>query len=266
MLIDNDLAAYFNHYSTGGLVGSQGVKSLPIVGFAIPLVSLLAYCKTKGRMSFDFHVLGQAQPLDIIAMRLIEEHIRVVHGIQVHFTHDGTSPILDASYRQMFFMDSESLTIRHANMDSDNAHFYYDDGRSAIDALYAIINYDLSPYDLGPFDVKKHPYLKADGVLTPLGYALGVINATYNRTKMWHWAGGIARDCYPIYNAGETQRFKTRFAEIIGDVICPQSHDNRIAAETNRIAATLDFITRLDPDYADSLVCSRLVNEEHPEL
>jgi len=266
LLIENNLAAHFSHFSTGGLVDSQGVAKLPIYGFAIPLVPLLVHCKTRGKASFDFHVLGQSQPLDIIAMRFVEEHIKTVHGVDVHFTHDALSPINEASYRDMVLMDSKALTMRKAGLKSDNAGFYFDDGRSAIDALYDIINYDLAPYGLGPFDVDKHPYMKADGVLTPLGYALGIINATYNRTKMWHWAGGIVRDCYPIYSAGETQRFKTRFAEVIGDVICPQSHDNRIASETNKIAATLDFITRLDPDYADSLVCSRLVNEEHPEL
>jgi hypothetical protein len=266
VLFDNGLAARFTHYATGGLVGSPGVKRLPVIGFTIPLVPLLVLSKTLGRSSFDFHVLGQAQPMAIVTMRLVEEHIRAVHGIDVHFTHDATSPIMESCARLMMFVDSQTLTIKTAKLDSDNAHLYFDDGRSAVDALYDIINNDLGPYGIGPFDPKRHLYQAPDGTLTTLGYMLGYVNEIYNRSKLWRWAGGIARDCYPIYAAGDKVRFASRLAEVAGDVICPQRHDNQVAGDAATLVATLDFITRLDPDYADSLVCSRLINEEHPDL
>ncbi len=77
ILVKDGLAAKFTHYATGGLVGSQGVMSMPVVGFTVPLIPILAISKALGRRVFDFHVLGQAQPMAIIAMRLMEEHSRL---------------------------------------------------------------------------------------------------------------------------------------------------------------------------------------------
>ncbi len=267
ILFKDGLAERFTHYATGGLVKSQGVKKLPIVAFVIPLVALLALSKKLGRTSFDFHVLGQAQPAAIIAMRLIEEHIRAAHGIDVHFTHDAISPIMEVCKRSLMLVDSRTLTIRTADVSSDNALYYFDDGRSAVDALYDLVNQDLAPYGIGPFNPKLHPYQKHEnGDLAPYGYVLGIINQVYNRTKLWRWAGGIARACYPIYQAGDKGHFISKLAEVTGDVICPQRHDNQVAGDAVKLAASLDFITQLDPDYADSLVCSRLIGEEHPNL
>lgn len=267
ILFNGSLAERFTHYATGGLVKSQGIKKLPVIGFAIPLVPLIALSKRLGRASFDFHVLGQSQPAPIIAMRLIEEHVLAAHGVHVHFTHDAISPLTEAWDRSLTLVDTQTLTLRPADLDSDNALFYFTDGKSAVDALYDLVNHDLGAYGIGPFDPKRYPYqTRVNGDLTPLGYVLGIINQTYNRTKVWRWAGGIAKACYPYYQAGDKNAFKSKFAEITGDVICPQRHENQVALDAKKMVASLDFLTQLDSDYADSLVCSRLIGEEHPDL
>jgi hypothetical protein len=268
IVFEDGLAAKFSHFSTGGLANSSGVKKLPVIPFSIPLVPVAAYMKAQGRTQFDFHVLGQARPVDIISMSLIEEHVRAVHGVNVHFTHDATTPIKEAAFGQkMMLVDERTLTVRSATLDRDSSHLYFDDGRSAVDAFYDLINYDLAPYGIGPFDSENHLFrTEAGGDLSVLAYTLMTLNGIYNRTKLWRWASGITRACYPIYQSGDKAQFEARLVDIVGNVIHWERRSSAVRQYAKALAATLDLLTGLDVDYADSLVCTRLIAEEHPLL
>lgn len=267
MLFQEGLAERFTHFATGGLVHSNGFKSLPVVGFTVPLVPLLVFAKEHGRPAFDYHVLGQGQPMHILKMRFIEAHVKRTTGIDVHFTHDALSPLNESFFRGgLTLMDNDKLTVRRVSLTSEDALMYYEDNKSAADALYEVVNTDLEPYNIGPFVQREHRFMNGDGTLTNLGYTLSYINQIYNRSKMWAWSDMIVANIYPVYRAGGKQPFVERFTDVVGSVIQAQSHENTIRADAEELAATFDFITRLDPDYADSLVCHRLINEESPHL
>lgn len=250
----------FSQFATGGLASSPRCRTpLPCIPFAIPLARILIDAKDAPGSSLRFHVLGNSQLQQFLAYSLIEEHVRTVHGIDLHIVCDSTA-LFSGFMRsaRLPLIDVISRTMAPISLCSDSLSLSSPLGGSNAEAFIDAVQRCLVPAGLAPIPPELiYVRGKKGEQLSSIASMYGLLLYLNSILVVEEWSHAAAADLYPIFSAGDDESFIRdagtflRRLAPIGDGIVAQRNATRLAEE---ILGSLRFISNLDIDYGTHIV------------
>ena len=261
-LFEDGLADKFVSFATGGLATSPEMTQVGCLAYALPLVDIIKYVKTRRSLTgFLFHILGDADWKDFLPHMLLEEHIRATHGLDVTITCDSSSIFQAIGKGRYTFVYDEGQVLR-ISLRSDEINGNHLGLGTHAQLLVKHVNSFAGRYGLRPFDIRRDPILEFDGQLTTLAFVYAVFGQLALFKQVEDYCRVIAARTYPIYQSGNIPEFERQVAGGLRKLHDGMTYEG-IPAYATRITKSLQLIERLDLDEVASLV-ARL--PEHKEF
>lgn len=157
LTFDEDLANGYTYFGTGGIVANLADDlRIPIILYAIPLGSIVAYAKNKGMTKFKFHILGGANLIDVFYHKLFEHHVYKQHGIEVEITYDSSALFKALAIARYIHVKTPSGYYEKLDFRSDRIDKRFN-GMLTSDWLYSLFNDVADRYDFKKLTSESDP-------------------------------------------------------------------------------------------------------------
>ena len=262
LMFEDGLADYFENFSTGGLVAfNKSRKTIPVTLYVIPLTHMLIYAKKRGLKKFRWHILGATEFKEILTHKLLEHHIRKVHGIDIEMTFDSSTMFKTLALgRYVYTLDKDEKILRKMTLREDLLHNQWHNQGKIEDVYMGFLNDIARQFGMKELSKEREPIYK-DHVMTRLSYMYGMFHVldVFNTTEKV--ACDIVKEIYPIYESGETALFDAVIEKHMVNLNCGVYSKN-IDSRTVSVYNSLKVLEKLDMEYCDYLVNSYLGQDE----
>jgi len=140
-LWDENLAEGFKNFATGGIVANMATDlTIPVIIYSIPLSEVLKYVISKNMRSFNFHVLGGANYIDVFYHKLFSYHILKVHNIKVNITYDSSAIFKALAIGRFMPVFNQNNNLLKMDLKSNGLHLRFDEQSTKEDKIYHVLN------------------------------------------------------------------------------------------------------------------------------
>lgn len=262
-LWDEDLADGFSNFSVGGIVANNSTDiAIPVIIYALPLSDIVSYCISKGLKSFDFHVLGGANYIDIFYHNLFSYHIKRVHDVDVKITYDSSGIFKGLAVgRFMPVFKSDGLLYK-MDLRSSVLHMKFDREKTIQDVVYDRINHIAAAYGMKEVTPDRHPIYDPERGTFHRGihmYLMMSIMRLYRELEFY--CKDYIRQIYPLYENGQIEEFEDRCAEIASK-LNEGKLTKKIKAKSCSVSRSLDILTNMNRTYNAFLIEKFMANDD----
>ena len=262
-LWEEDLADGIKNFSVGGIVANNSTDiCIPVIIYALPLADIVLYCKQKGLRSFDFHVLGGANYIDIFYHNLFSHHIKKVHDIDVRITYDSSGIFKGLAVGRFMPVFKSDGILYKMDLRSPTLHMKFDMEKSIQDVTYEKINSIASKYGMKEINPVDHPIydIQRDTFNRSVHmYLMMCIMRLYRELEFY--CKNYINDIYPLYENGMIEQFEDACADIASR-LNEGKLTKKIKAKSCSICKSLDILTNLDRQYNAFLIEKFMANDD----
>lgn len=262
-LWDEDLADGFKNFSVGGIVANNSTDiSIPVIIYSIPLSDILSYCIQKGMTSFDFHVLGGANYIDIFYHNLFTYHIKKVHNIDVHITYDSSGIFKGLAVGRFIPVFKSNGILYKMDLRSSVLHMKFDMDKTIEDTVYDRINSIASHYGMLEVNSQNHPiYDDTRDTFDRNIHMYLMMSMMRLYRELEFYCQDYIREIYPLYENGKYEDFEEKCAELASR-LNEGKLTKKIKAKSCSISKSLDILTKMDREYNAHLIEKYMANDD----
>jgi len=254
-LWEENLADGFINFATGGIVANMSTDlTIPIIIYAIPLSEILKYAIEKGMRSFNFHVLGGANFIDVFYHKLFAHHIKMVHNVDVKITYDSSALFKGLAIGRFIPVFRSDGTLFKMDLRSNNLHLRFDGSRTVADMVYVLLNDIADHYGFKRLNAIEHPIYEPS-------------TGTFNRAvhmylicymlRIYRYLELVSEDfiaeVYPLFEQGHQQEFDNHCYKL-AQRFNQGKNTKKQKAKISSIYRSLQILTDLDRDYNRHLI------------
>ena len=262
-LWEENLADGFKNFGTGGLVANmQTDLTIPCIIYTIPLSEILKYALSKKMKSFNFHVLGGANFIDVFYHKLFSYHIKKVHDVDVKITYDSSAIFKGLAIGRFIPAFRENGNLIKMDLRSNNLHLRFDGMDTVQDKTYKLLNEIAEIYNFTKLNPDKHPiYDNERNTFTRsvhmylICYMLGI----YRYLEVL--SENFIEQIYSLYTDGKQDEFDEKcyaFASKMNQGKNTRKQKAKIAS----IYKSLNILSDLDRDYNKHLIHKFMSNDD----
>ena len=254
-LWDEHLADGFKNFATGGIVANMATDmTIPVIIYVIPLSEILKYAISKNMKSFNFHVLGGANFIDVFYHKLFAYHIKKVHNIDVNITYDSSAIFKALAIGRFIPAFKEDGTLHKMDLKSKGLHLRFDGKTTIQDKVYELVNdmcrhygfKELSPETDPIYDTERNTFTRSVH-MNLICYVLRI----YRYLELH--AEAFIEEVYPLYASGKQDEFDEKCYEF-AKKINQGKNTRKQKAKIASIAKSLQILTDMDRDYNRHLI------------
>lgn len=255
------LADGFTNFSVGGVVSGAGSDhTIPLVTYAIPLSDIVKYCKNKGIMKFNFHLLGGASYSEIFYHKLFTYHIKKVHDIDVNITYDSSTLFKGIAVGRCTRYFKSDGNLYPMDLHSTYLHLKYDKAKTVEDCIYESMNDIADRYGMKHLNPVDFPIYQNDTYHRAIHMFLMMHEMRIFRL-MEMYSELAAPELYKLYEQGKFLEFGDECANFIKRF----NHgvlSEKINLKCSNLSRSLDILTKCDQDYNKHLVDKYMCNDD----
>ena len=257
----------FNYHATGGIVANMASDmSIPCIIYILPIVPLLNEAIRFGRNYLNFHILGGANFRDVLFYELFRIVVKEKHGIDLNITYDSSGIFKQIMHARFMNVRDRFGCIHKMNIKSNNIHLKFkDDQPETVEEMIGIVLNRMA----NKWGFKN---ITTDGVYDPERNTFwedvktyAVLYAFDLYSELQEGMREFARQVYPLYEAGERERFTELCAEETR-IVNQGKMTKKQRIKSASIVKSLDVLASLDEDYCHYLVDHHLAKDEFIDL
>lgn len=262
-LWDEDLADGYINFSVGGIVANNSTDiCIPVIIYSIPLADILNYCIQKGLTSFNFHVLGGANYIDVFYHNLFTYHIKKVHNVDVNITYDSSGLFKGLAVGRFIPVFKSNGTLCKMDLRSSVLHMKFDREKTIEDVVYERINDISSHYGMKQLNRDEHPIYDEDrGTFNRNIHMYLMMSMMRLYRELEFYCRNYIQEIYPLYENGQFEDFEEKCAELASK-LNDGKLTKKIKAKSCSISKSLDILTRMDRDYNAFLIQKYMANDD----
>lgn len=266
-LFHENLAEGYDNFATGGIVANMATdQAIPVILYCIPLSEILYYNKKLNKKSFNFHVLGGANHIDVFYHKLFEHHIKQVHDVDVNITYDSSAlfkALAQGRFVPVFKSDGSMIKM---DLHSAYLHQRFEGQQTIEEKLYEILNECTNDYGfrkLTPKDDPVYTTIQPSNCLTFSRsiHMYGMCYFLYNYCMMEAIAKDYVQRIYPYYLSRDQETFDA----ICNELSVKLNGGKRSKKQTSKISSlfrSLDLLTHIDLSYNRNIITKYLSNDD----
>jgi len=258
-LWDENLADGFKNFATGGIVANLATDiSIPVIIYVIPLSEILKYAISKEIKSFNFHVLGGANFIDVFYHKLFSYHIKKVHDVNVNITYDSSAIFKALAIGRFIPAFKEDGTLSKMDIKSNNLHLRFENTMTVQDKIFSLLNEMAEHYNFKKLDPTIDPIYKVntEGKGATLNrsvhmYLICHTLRTYRQLEIQ--CENLIEEIYPLYEQGKQLEFDEKCYELAKKF----NQGKNTKKQKSKIASlfkSLQILTNMDRDYNKHLI------------
>jgi len=260
-LWEEHLADGFKNFATGGLVANMSTDlTIPVIIYSIPLSEILKYAISKNMTSFNFHVLGGANYIDVFYHKLFSYHIQKVHGIKVNITYDS-SAIFKALAIGRFvpvFKDDGNLT--KMDIRSNGLHLRFENMMTREDKVYQLLNDIATHYNFKTLTLQADPIYDNNTFSRSIHMYL-ILYMLRSYRHLESMCEKFVEEIYPLYEQNKQEEFDEKCYEL-AKKFNQGKNTRKQKAKIASIAKSLEVLTKMDRDYNRHLIHKFMSNDD----
>jgi len=262
-LWDENMAEGFTNFATGGIVANLATDmTIPVIIYSIPLSEILKYAIDKGMTSFNFHVLGGANYVDVFYHKLFSHHIKMVHGVDVKITYDSSAIFKALAIGRFIPVFKEDGTLIKMDLKSNNLHLRFDGMNTVRDTVYILLNDIADHYGFTRLNPEEHPIY--DPVTNTLTRSVHMYLICY-MLRMYRYLELISdkfiNEVYPLFQEGKLQDFDDK-CYALAQLFNQGKNTKKQKAKIASIYRSLQILTNLDREYNKHLIHKFMSNDD----
>ena len=254
-LFDEDLADGMTNFATGGIVANSSTDiAIPVIIYTIPLSEILLYAKQKGLKSFNFHVLGGANYIDIFYHNLFSYHIKKVYDIDVTITYDSSAIFKGLAVGRFCPLFKQNGELHKMDLRSAYLHMKFDGAKSREDCIYERINDMAAAYGMKPIDKETYPIydVTRDTFKREIHMWLMMhIMRIYRELEMY--CRDYITQIYPLYENGNIEEFDDACLEI-SRKLNEGKLSRKMQVKSCSVYKSLELLANINPTYNKYLI------------
>jgi len=265
-LWEEGLADGFKNFATGGMVANLSTDSLiPVIIYTIPLSEIVKYAMSKGIKSFNFHVLGGANYIDVFYHKLFSHHIKKTHDVDVKITYDSSAIFKALAIGRFIPVFNDDGNLIKMDLKSDCLHQYI--GKQTVnEKVFTLLNEialhygfkELDPevdtiYDHEAFEKKenKKPDDRPTFRRSVHMYLIFYMLRMYRELELI--SQKVIDDIYPLYEAGKIEEFDGHCYNLARK-FNQGKNTRKQKAKISSLYKSLNILTDMDLEYNEHLI------------
>ena len=262
-LWEEDLANGYTNFSVGGIVANNSTDiSIPVIIYSIPLSDIVKYCIQKGIKSFNFHVLGGANYIDVFYHNLFSYHIKKVHGVDVNITYDSSGLFKGLAVGRFIPIFKSNDTLCKMDLRSVSLHMKFDKEKTIQDVVYERINATARHYGMKELNPSDHPIYDESRNTFDRNihmYLMMSLMRLYKELEIY--CRSYIQEIYPLYENNMREDFEEKCADLAAR-FNDGKLTKKIKAKSCSISKSLDILTKMDRDYNAHLIEKYMANDD----
>jgi len=266
-LWDENMAEGCKNFATGGIVASSSTDlAIPIIIYTIPLSEVLKYAIQNNMQSFDFHVLGGANFIDIFYHKLFSYHIKQVHNIDVRITYDSSTIFKGLAIGRFCPVFKSDGILHRLDLHSNTLHLKYDGNLTAEDVIYNEMNNIANHCGLGTlnpelnpiYDLERNTFNRAVHM-----YLMMCIMNTYRQAELY--CDEYVQNIYPLYRDDKIDEFDKKCNEIASK-FNQGKLTKKMQVKSYSVYKSLQILTDLNMEYNRFLINKFMSNDDNSSM
>jgi hypothetical protein len=262
-LWDEHLADGFKNFATGGIVANMATDlTIPVIIYVIPLSEILKYAISKGMTSFNFHVLGGANFIDVFYHKLFAHHIQKVHHVNVNITYDSSAIFKALAIGRFIPVFKEDGTLIKMDIRSNGLHLRFENMMTRQDMVYRLLNEIAEHYGFRKLDPVTDPIYDSTRNTFSRSvhmYLICYVLRCYRYLELI--SESFIEQVYPLYESGDQTGFDEKCYEL-AKKFNQGKNTRKQKAKIASIYKSLQILTDMNRDYNKHLIHKFMSNDD----
>lgn len=262
-LWEENLADGYTNFATGGIVANMATDlTIPVIIYSIPLSEILKYVMDKGLTSFNFHVLGGANFVDVFYHKLFAYHIKKIHNVDVKITYDSSAIFKALAIGRFIPVFDSNGSLKKMDLRSNNIHLRFDNQYTVELMTYKLLKILSETFGFKILDINEYPiYDKETKSLTRPVHVYLMFYILYAYRLLELQADEFVRKIYPLFEQNKIDDFDELCYDFT-QKINQGKNTKKQKAKTASIFRSLNILTNLDRDYNRYLIHKFMSNDD----
>ncbi len=262
-LWEKKYAEGFKNFATGGIVANMATDlTIPVIIYTIPLSEIVKYAKTTNLTSFNFHVLGGANFIDVFYHKLFSYHIKKVHGLDVKITYDSSALFKGLAIGRFIPAFDPNGTLFKMSIRSKNMNLRFFEDKLVCDQIYYLLNNIARDYGFKELNEADHPvYDPERNTLTRSVHMYLICYMLWLYKELERIADEFIEKTYPLYESGNQEAFDEQCYGL-AQRFNQGKNTRKQKAKIASLCKSLKILTDLDVDYNQYLINKFMSSDE----
>lgn len=254
-LFDEDLADGMSNFATGGIVANSSTDiAIPVIIYTIPLSEILLYAQQKKLTSFNFHVLGGANYIDIFYHNLFSYHIKKRYNIDVTITYDSSAIFKGLAVGRFCPLFKENGELHKMDLRSAYLHMKFDGAKSREECVYERINSMASGYGMKEINRDNYPiYDESRNTFTREIHMWLMMHIMRIYRELELYCRNYIQEIYPLYENGNIEQFDDACLEI-SRKLNEGKLSRKMQVKSCSVYKSLELLSNINPSYNKYLI------------
>ena len=262
-LWEENLADGFKNFATGGIVANSATDiSIPIIIYTIPLSEILKYAMSKGMTTFNFHVLGGANYIDVFYHKLFAYHIKKTHDVTVNITYDSSAIFKGLAIGRFIPVFKENGNLIKMDLRSNALHMRFDGAHTIESKLYELLNDIADAYGFKKLTPETDPVYDVErGTFTRSVHMYLICYMFRIYRHLEQISQELIEEIYPLYQEGKQDIFDEKCTELARR-FNQGKNTKKQKAKVASLFRSLQILTNMDSEYNKFLIHKFMSNDD----
>ena len=262
-LWEENLAEGYKNFATGGIVANSSTDiSIPIIIYTIPLSEILKYAIAKGMTSFNFHVLGGANYIDVFYHKLFSYHIKKAHNVDVNITYDSSAIFKGLAIGRFIPVFKDNGNLIKMDLRSKALHMKFDGDHTIESKLYELLNEIADAYGFKKLNPETDPVYDLDRGTFSRSVHMYLICYMFRMYRLLEqMSQKMVEDIYPLYLEGKQDEFDEN-CTILARKFNQGKNTKKSKAKVSSLFKSLQILTNMDTEYNKFLIHKFMSNDD----